>query len=173
MILLCRDYPYISHFLLHCLTISTCLASSELLSFPPHWVSCSGCFSAPSHPLLFQAASPALTFNPALTDKSEWSIDVRLRALAAGRRMVQVTCCTPRLLESTTPAWGRASVLGAEQPHTDGHGWNRLPKKFLAFPFPWLHQVESLSLAWFPHEVFLKEGTRRSLSCSEVGKKSY
>lgn len=28
------------------------------------------------------------------------------------------------------------AVLEAKQSHTDGHGWNCLPKKFLAFPFP-------------------------------------
>lgn len=39
MILLCRDYPYISHFLPHCLTISTCLflALNSFLFLPTEY----------------------------------------------------------------------------------------------------------------------------------------
>lgn len=60
------------------------------------------------------------------------------------------------------------TVLEAKQSHTDGHGWNCLPKKFLAFPFPLTASGKNPYL-WlgFHMRFFLRKGTgTRNLSCS-------
>lgn len=59
-----------------------------------------------------------------------------------------------------TPAFPGKSILSVKQGSpTEDCGWDGLPKKFLAFPFP-LNCIreESLSLASFSHEVFWGRG---------------
>lgn len=118
--------------------------------FPPPeplWVSsCHDCFSAPFHPLLFQWrttwASPALAFNPVL-HLVGWGLS-GCRPAGPGSRERQVTIDDLLLFVAVWRALPPLNIWPSLQrvyctwskAVTNGHGWNCLPKKFLAFPFP-------------------------------------